>query len=210
MQLWSGVLSGNAAKVRIALAEKSLSAEILEVPWTRGSGWGPKPQAFLDVSPRAQVPVLIDGDLCVHDSTVIIEYLDERYPQAPLFPKGTVEKTVCRMWEDDADHMTNTCVGVLVREVFLHPGADPGPEGTAALAALDRYYDRLERRLDGREYICGEFSAADIATFMVTSFAQSMGANITQPNLQAWFARMLERPTVKTEFDAIVRAATQV
>ena len=86
MQLWSGVLSPFSAKVRVVLAEKGLSAEILEVPWSRKTLWGPKPAEFLAVSPLGKVPVLLDGDLAIYDSTVIDEYLEEQYPELPLMP----------------------------------------------------------------------------------------------------------------------------
>ena len=88
MKLWSGVLSPFSAKVRIALAEKKLGYETLVVPWSRKTLWGPKPPEFLAVSPHGQVPVLIDGDVAVFDSTVICEYLEDRYPKPPLLPAG--------------------------------------------------------------------------------------------------------------------------
>ena len=88
MKLWSGVLSPFSAKVRIALAEKKLGYETLVVPWSRKTLWGPKPPEFLAVSPHGQVPVLIDGDVTVFDSTVICEYLEDRYPKPPLLPAG--------------------------------------------------------------------------------------------------------------------------
>ncbi len=86
MQLWSGVLSPFSAKVRIALAEKGLRYETREIPWSRKNLWGPKPPEFLAVSPYGKVPVLIDGSVTVFDSTVICEYLEDRYPKPALFP----------------------------------------------------------------------------------------------------------------------------
>jgi glutathione S-transferase len=84
MKLWSGLLSPFSAKVRIVLAEKDLPVEIMPIPWSRQTLWGPKPSEFVAVSPRGQVPVLIDGDVVVYDSTVICEYLEDRYPSPPL------------------------------------------------------------------------------------------------------------------------------
>src|SRR5439155_1558254 len=88
MKLWSGVLSPFSAKVRIALAEKKLGYETLVVPWSRKTLWGPKPPEFLAVSRHGQVPVLIDGEVAVFDSTVSCEYLEDRYPKPPLRPAG--------------------------------------------------------------------------------------------------------------------------
>ena len=52
MKLWSGKLSPFSAKVRIALAEKKLDCELLDVPWSRKTLWGPKPPEFLAMSPH--------------------------------------------------------------------------------------------------------------------------------------------------------------
>lgn len=57
MKLWSGLLSNNSAKVRIALVEKGLDVEIHNLDWTKSNAWGEKPAAFLEVSPRGEVPV---------------------------------------------------------------------------------------------------------------------------------------------------------
>ena len=59
MQLISGTVSNNAAKVRMVLAEKGIDIEIIEVPWTKESAWEPKPRVLLDANPRGEVPVLL-------------------------------------------------------------------------------------------------------------------------------------------------------
>jgi glutathione S-transferase len=99
MKLWSGVLSPFSAKVRIALAEKGLPYETLEIGWNRQTLWGPKPPEFLAVSPRGKVPVLIDGGATLYDSTIINEYLEDRYPKPALFPADPVARGRCRQLE---------------------------------------------------------------------------------------------------------------
>ena len=173
MKLWSGVLSPFSAKVRIALAEKQLPYETLQVPWSRKTLWGPKPPEFLVVSPRGQIPVLIDGDVTVHDSTVICEYLEDRYPEPPLFPREAAGRARCRQLEDEADFAMMQEVVPLVQELFTKTD-DAGRDMArvaAASEALQRRYDALEKELAGREYLCGAFTVADIATFMVLGVA---------------------------------------
>lgn len=121
MKLWSGTLSPFSAKVRIVLAEKGVAADIAEIPWSRETLWGPKPQAFLDVSPKGEVPVLEDGDLAIVDSTVINEYLEETYPAFPLMPAAPLERAACRLWEDMFDHFMALYISTLTREVFMKP-----------------------------------------------------------------------------------------
>lgn len=206
MKLWSGVLSNNAAKVRIALREKGLAFETLNIDWSRANAWGDKPAAFCEVSPRGQVPVLIDDDITVHDSTVINEYLEERYPEPPLFPKEPVPRTECRQWEDEADHVGNTHVAVLISDVFL--AGSETEASSQAVAAINAYYTRLDARLAEKDYLCDTFTVADIATFLTLGFAATLGAPFTgYPNVAAWHERVLARPVVRSEYEAIMAAA---
>ena len=72
--------------MRIALAEKGLSAEIVEIPWSRDRLWGPKPGAFLEANPKGEVPVLEDAGIAIVDSAWINEYRDEAEPETPVRP----------------------------------------------------------------------------------------------------------------------------
>jgi glutathione S-transferase len=214
MKLWSGPLSPFSAKVRIALAEKKLDCELLDIPWSRKTLWGPKPPEFLAVSPHGRVPVLIDGDVAVYDSTVICEYLEDRFPKPPLFPAGAAGRARCRQLEDEADTSMTQDVTALVQELFTK--TDDATRDMARVAAavenLKRRWDALEKELTGRQYLCDVFSVADIATFMVVGFATTLG---TAPedrhgNLRAWVDRVRARPAVGREFDAMMQAAASI
>lgn len=206
MQLWSGVLSNNAAKVRIVLAEKGIDYQTNELPWTKENKWEPKPADFLKVSPRGEVPVLIDDGFVVHDSTVINEYLEDKFPEPSLFPQDPRLKTECRIWEDEGD-FNQRHVGVLISDVFLgEPGAPLTPAAKEAIDSLGVFYDRLDRQLKGKDYLCGEFSVADISVFMTVVFATTLGAEIAQENLKAWFERMMARPVIAEEYQSILTA----
>jgi glutathione S-transferase len=213
MELWSGVLSPFSTKVRIALGEKGLPCRIRDIPWSRRTLWGPKPPEFLALSPRGQVPVLVDGDLAVRDSTVIVEYLEERYPAPPLYPSGPTARARCRMLEDDADTDMATHVTALVQELFTKTddASRDLARAQAGAEALRRRWDRLESELAGREYLCGEFTIADVATFLVVSFATTLGTppEDRHPNLRRWVERMQARPAVGHEFQQVVEAAAR-
>jgi glutathione S-transferase len=214
MKLWSGLLSPFSAKVRIVLAEKDLPVEIMPIPWSRQTLWGPKPSEFVAVSPRGQVPVLIDGDVVVYDSTVICEYLEDRYPSPPIFPADPAGRARCRQLEDEADQSMMQEVTPLVRELFTK--TDEATRDLASVAAgseaLARRFERLDGELAGREYLCGRFSVADVATFMVVGFASTFGVLPAdgRRNLRGWADRVRTRPTVAHEFDAMMRAAAMV
>ncbi len=214
MKLWSGLLSPFSAKVRIVLAEKKLDFETLEVPWSRETKWGPKPPEFLAVSPRGEVPVLIDDDTTVFDSTRIAEYLEDRHPQPPLFPAEAAERALCRRLEEEADEAMALHVTPLLQELFTETDENARDQARVATAsaALERYYDDLERHLAGREHLCSTFSVADIATFMVLGFASNFGVAPAErhANLRRWFERVSARPSVAREFDAMLKGAAAV
>jgi glutathione S-transferase len=213
LELWSGVLSPFSAKVRIALAEKKIPVTIREIPWSRKTLWGPKPAEFLRVSPHGQVPVLVDGGAVIYDSTVICEYLEDRYPEPRLMPRDPAGRARCRQLEDEADRALQLGVTPLVRELFLKP--DPktrdGAQLSAAQALLATYYARLEGELEGRELLCGELSLADLATSVTLFFSTTLGAAIgpEQQRLQAWLTRMRTRPALASEAQAMTEAAAK-
>lgn len=215
IQLWSGVLSPFSAKVRIVLAEKGMDVKIREIPWSRATLWGPKPEAFLRDSPRGEVPTLVDGELAIFDSTVICEYLEDTHPTPPLLPDSAETRARCRMWEDRADGLMANQLTVLIRELFMKPDGSGGDGSerdmaavTEALSRFGEYHRELDGALEGSDFLCGSYSLADIATYVCLAFGQTLGAGFDgYPRLQTWFARMQARPLVKGEFDNILAAA---
>ena len=91
MTLFSRPTCPHSHRVRLVLAEKSINIEIVNVE-------GPKlPEDLLDLNPYHSVPTLVDRDLVLYDSRVIIEYLDERFPHPPLMPVDPVTRAQFRL-----------------------------------------------------------------------------------------------------------------
>jgi len=91
MTLFSRPTCSHSHRVRLVLAEKSINIEIVNVE-------GPKlPEDLLDLNPYHSVPTLVDRDLVLYDSRVIIEYLDERFPHPPLMPVDPVTRAQFRL-----------------------------------------------------------------------------------------------------------------
>src|SRR5271163_616489 len=97
MKLYSGPLSLFSRKAEIALNEKGVPFERIMVPFCQAQGYSPKHPAVLAANPKGQVPVLVDGDLTLFDSTLIFEYLEDAYPVPPLYPKGAADRARCRL-----------------------------------------------------------------------------------------------------------------
>lgn len=199
MKLYSGPLSLFTSKVRIALAEKDIDYERIEVGWTREKAYVPHHPDVVALNPKREVPVLVDGDTVVYDSTLIFEYLEERNPTPPLYPSDLAERARCRQLEASADEILFQPVWKLITQ-NVYAGGDAAIVETAQqeLAALE---EPLDKALAAREYLCGDFSVADIATFVMLSAAATLGAPISErfEHLQAWLARVGERPSAKQD-----------
>ena len=91
MNLFSKPTCIHSHRTRIVLAEKNINIDITSVV-------GPDlPEDLMDINPYHTLPTLIDRDLVLYDSRVIIEYLDERFPHPPLMPVDPVTRAQFRM-----------------------------------------------------------------------------------------------------------------
>lgn len=215
MKLYSGPISLFSRKVEIALAEKGMRFSREMVPFSQAAGYAPRHPAVLAANPKGQVPVLVDGDLTLFDSTVILEYLEDAYPDPPLYPSPPAARARCRLLELYADEVLLAPIRLLMhRSEPPHP--DPARRAAQAAeagrgeATIRTLYDELERRLGTNAYFCGSCTVADIALFMSVLFALRLkGPRLDgHPGLAAWYGRVGARPAVAAvaaEIDAVDR-----
>jgi glutathione S-transferase len=194
------------AKAEIALREKNLPFEIEMVAFSQAQGYHPRHPEVLRVNPKRQVPVLIDGDAEVYDSTQIFEYLEHRYPQPPLWPAAPAARARARQLELAADEVFFPHV---IRLMGLRAQPDPvdRPEWIQAREGIEACYARMETLLVDREWLAGEYSYADIAFYMAQFFA----ARHTVPmsggliELLDWRRRMASRMAVRPVIEAMAK-----
>lgn len=193
--LYSGPLSMFGAKAQIAALEKGLDFELVMVPFDFHALYTPKHPEVLRINPKAQVPVLVHGDLEIFDSTQIFECLEDLQPQPALWPREPAARARARLLEHQSDEVYFPHV---VRLMGLQDqlGGEPAQ---AAIAAARRYYERMEAQLEGREFLAGPFTFADIAFYMAALFGERQGAPLTgdTPRLLDWRGRMTARPAVR-------------
>jgi glutathione S-transferase len=199
--LYVGPLSLFSRKVEIALREKGLLYARELVPFTQAKGYQPKHPAVATGNPLQKVPVLVEGDLTLYDSTVILEYLEDAYPNPPLYPREPKARARCRLAELTADEIL-VPLAVQLGYRTEPPAKDPARQaereagGRRAEAAIFDLYPAIADKLDGSEYFCGDFTVADIAMFMGILWVQRLrGPRLdAQPVLGRWFERMMARP----------------
>jgi len=201
IRLFSGPLSMFGAKAHIAALEKGLKVDLVMVPFDANDRYEPKHPEVLRINPKAQVPVLIHGDLELFDSTQIFEYLEDLQPEPALWPVDCRDRARARLLEHLSDEVYFPhVVTLMMLEGRLHE-----PAAREALAACADTYRQMDARLAGGDYLAGNYSYADIAFYMAQVFGERKGALMTSetPRLVRWRDRMTRRPAVRQGVQAL-------
>ena len=98
MTMYSDASSPYSHRVRLVLAEKNITVEVLDVDPLAIS------DDIMDLNPYGTLPTLVDRDLVLYESRIIMEYLDERFPHPPLMPVNPVSKASSRLFLHRVDH----------------------------------------------------------------------------------------------------------
>ena len=205
MKLYSGPLSLFSRKVEIALHEKALPFERVMVAFDQTVGYAPKHPDVMAANPKSQVPVLIDQDLAVYDSTVILEYLEDAYPQPPLYPRSAAGRARCRLFDVFADEVMLMPIKALMHRTsprLSDPALWAADEAKAELAEpeIRNHFRYLNVQLQDKPYLCSVFSAADISVFMAVLYSQRLGGPRVAgfEALNRWMSMLQCRPAFAT------------
>jgi len=195
IKLYTFPPSTNSRKVRIALLEKGLEFERVNIDLSKREQ---KNSDYLKIHPFGQVPALDDEGFIIYDSTVINEYLEDEYPYPSLMPKDSEGRARARLMEDFRDTHFNPYFVHLIQEMRKPEGERDAQRIDNARAEITRAFDRTESELNGNEYLAGPFSLADIAFMsnieLLDRFAIPVDGN-KYKNTVAWIARLKARPS---------------
>lgn len=203
MKLFTGPLSMFGAKAQIAALEKGIAIDAVMVPFDKDDNYLPRHPEVLRINPKRQVPVLIDGEVEIFDSTQIFEYLEDAAPEPPLWPRDVAGRARARQLEHLSDEVFFPHVIKLMG--LQH---DMGSEAAVtACAACARFYEQMEERLAHAEHLAGPYTFADIAFYMAQVFADRKGAGMTDatPRLLTWRERVGARPAVRAVVGPMMR-----
>ena len=113
--------------------------------------------------------MLVEGEEVVSDSPVILDWLEERHPEPPLFPRGPARRAEVRIFVDWFNNVWKRPPNLIAAEELK-----PAPDA-ARIAELSERMRRaiplFEALLDGRDYLYGEFGAADVIAFPFLKYA---------------------------------------
>ena len=195
---WGTLRSTNASKVKVVLEEKGLKYKVDRLH--PGNLWK-KPEDLLAKHPLGKVPYLeTPQDGIIFDSTVINEYIDDRYPYHSLKPKDAAQLANMRMLANYGDDALLT--GVLP-QIWMPMWSKPEDRDEGAMemgrqALRDQVLPFVERQLEGQDYICGKFSLADAPYMAAAMVLEVDNFDLSDfPCTRAYFDRLRGRPSYR-------------
>ncbi|MDE0942992.1 MAG: glutathione S-transferase family protein [Alphaproteobacteria bacterium] len=152
---------------------------------------------YLKVHPMARVPALADGDVRIFESGAIVQYILAKYGKGRMAPdEASPEFPNYLQWLHYAEGMIMPHVNIMVVETILLPEDRRNPVNIKrATKQLTVMLGAVDQALEGREFLAGDFSGADIMTGHACTVAARLGGDISdKPNVTAYIKRMNERP----------------
>jgi glutathione S-transferase len=176
-----------AARVRIVLAEKGVEVDVVEIDLSDRPDW------LYEKNPKGRVPVLEEDDRPLAESAVLMEFLEERYPEPALLPADPADRAAVRLLIFRADELTDPYYALRREE-------------DGARERFDAALGRLEGLLGEQPYLSGaEYGLADIALVPWVLRARDMlGVELDGfPALTDWLGRLEQRPAIAAEVGVV-------
>ena len=196
IKLYDFKSSPNCQRVKVVLAEKNLSYEIVPVDLRKQEQKKPE---YLKLNPYGKVPVLIDDSTVLYESLIINEYLNEKYPDPPLLPKDPAGKAKARILIDYGMAHFDSAYQKLRVELMKDPKEQSQPVIDGAKSDLKKLLQRFEDEIGDQPYLMGDFSLVDAD--LIPRFTRLEGFGVlpdrSLPRLGKYMERMKARPSVK-------------
>jgi glutathione S-transferase len=182
-------LSGHAHRAELMLSLLGVPHDLVDVDLARGEQRSPE---FLALNPFGQVPVIQDGDVTVADSNAILVYLAlTRDPRRQWLPEDARTQAEVQRWlAAAAGPLAFGAAAARVAQLFGRP---LNPQ---AIGLAQELLDRLERHLDGRDWLAAPHATiADVAMYSYTAHAPEGGVDLGPwPRTRAWLQRVQALP----------------
>ncbi len=186
MNLYSDPQSAYSHRVRMVLAEKNITVEIVEVDPLN------LPDEVMDFNPYGTLPTLVDRDLRLYESRIIMEYLDERFPHPPLFPVDPVSRANSRLYLYRVERDWYSLMDRIL--------AGSGNDAAKARKELRESLIATAPIFDAKAYfMCDELSLVDCAVMPLLWRLPALGIELPSQAkaVTAYAARMFERDSFR-------------
>jgi GST-like protein len=187
-------MTPNGRKISIALEEFELPYRAIAVDISKDEQFAPE---FLKISPNNKIPAIVDHDtgIAMMESGAILMYLAEK--TGKLMPPSGPEHWIVIQWLMMQMGHVGPMLGQTHHFVFYNKGKAPYAE-QRYLKENARIYKVLDTRLDEAEFLGGDYSIADIATWPWISRFERQQMNLSDyPNLKRWYLEIAARPAVQ-------------
>jgi glutathione S-transferase len=194
MKLYQHPVSTFSRRVRIALLEKKIDVELVEIDMFDRAH---KAAPYLSLNPYGRVPTLVDDDLVLYESTAILEYLEAKYPQpVALVPADIKQRALVSMHMKLCDLQMARQAGLIILSKRFVPQASWRLEEMAmARKELDKHFTILDKELVGKQYLVAErFTLADVCYVPFLEFLHLLEVDVPG-NVRAYSERLLSRPS---------------
>ena len=188
-------LSTYSQRVRIALLEKNISAELVEVDLQGRAQLRPE---YLAKNPYGRVPAIDEDGWVVYESTAILEYLEATRPTPPLLPPDPRDRARVAMHMKLCDlEFSGPARTILLPKRFLPKEEWKLEPMQKARTKIEKHLAILEREIQGKEYLTGDrFTLADVCYAPFLQFLPTLEVT-PGPAVQTWAGRVVERPSVR-------------
>ncbi len=160
---------------------------------------------YTKVHPMGRVPALQDGDTTIFESGAIVQYVLARYGNGRMVPDAaSADFPQYLQWLHYAEGMIMPPVNIIVVETILLPPERRNQVNVdRATKLLSRMLSAVDAHLQGREFLAGGFSGADIMTGHACTVARRLGADVSdKPNVAAYIDRLNARPAMQRAWAA--------
>ncbi len=183
-------------RVQLTLEHKGLPYTPHLLSFQKGDTMSPE---FLAINPRGKVPAIVDDGFALWESTAIVEYLDAKYPEKPLFPREPKRAAIVRRIIQEADHYLYPNSGRVFRQAYRAEGEVDAREIEEGTKITENELARLESNLTA-EYFAGELTAADFTLYPMLAILRRTNERKPQytiaipAKLGAWMKRIESLP----------------
>lgn len=192
IKLYTFPLSTNGRKVHMALEEVKANYEIALVDLMKGEQKNPE---YLKLNPNGKVPTLVDDSLVMWESVAMLLYLADKFPAANLLPAALADRARAFQWAVWQPTTFGMPAATLFRQFRFTP-EDKRDQKVIdnARAEVSKNSEILAGGLQGREYVGGTFSIADIALMPYLYILAELGTTLP-PAVDAYYKRLAARPS---------------